>query len=35
MFHYRETFKSLKMNANGLTSNSVSYCDDMYLCQIG
>ena len=33
--YYFETLKSLKINPNGLISNSISYCDDMYLYQIG
>ena len=32
---YLETLASLKINANGLISTSISYCDDMYLCQSG
>ena len=38
LYHYihkLETLESLKVNANGLISSSISYCDDMYLCQIG
>jgi hypothetical protein len=37
-YHYirgLETLESLKINANGLLSSSISYCDDMYLCSIG
>ena len=30
-----ETLESLKINANAFMSSPISYCDDMYLCQIG
>ena len=37
-YHYirqLEILESLKINANGWICDSISYCDDMYLCQIG
>ena len=35
LYSLTEDFENLKINANGLISSPISYCDDMYLCQIG
>ena len=33
--HWLQTLESLKINENDLISSLISYCDCMYLCQIG